>query len=414
MMIKTQLCSAAIAAVLAISMVGGAGANEAGCVTSYDASKDYFPDKVEVKHGAGFSITYTGNTKRIRNDVSGETYVLYQCGTPAPADIATKAGSLQVGNWTKVASVPPKKIALDSAPASAIVEMLGVQSTVAASYKFFTVTSPCMQKQLAELPRVAQSFSRKRGLVRRVSYDVADAGAEWTFTTYGMSDPQSFALNPDGARDMLGKAEWIKFVAAFFNKEAEANKIFADIESRYTAARDKLASRAKKTVGFARYNKVANGTVVSWTIDQPQAWVVQGMADARLSAHSGATTAFNNIDAFYAATADWDVLIDGSIEPLSHGGATIPLWQNLRDGYKFGDGAKNLPYVTANAIYRSDLISSPQNATDYNEHLQIQVDALLEDFAKLASDSGATDTTWYRNLPHQVQVDWRSPGDCKN
>ncbi|WP_242205129.1 ABC transporter substrate-binding protein [Aestuariivivens insulae] len=43
----------------------------------------------------------------------------------------------------------------------------------------------------------------------------------------------------------LGKAEWIKFIAAFFNKEKEADSIFKTIESSYLKAK-KLALNAPK------------------------------------------------------------------------------------------------------------------------------------------------------------------------
>ncbi|KAJ2843036.1 hypothetical protein IWW36_005692 [Coemansia brasiliensis] len=421
-MIFTSAFAATLLALLVLS--ASITANESGCVSSYDESRDYFPDKVQVKYGAGFDITYKGNAKYIRNSISGENYVLYQCGTPAPANVkATPADSLQVGNWTKIAAVPGTKIVLDSAPASAIIEMLGVQDAVGASYKFFKVTSPCMQKKLDSLPKVQQNFgtskARKRNnaLVRRVSYDISDSDLQWTFTTYGMNDPHSFAVNPENASDMLGKAEWIKFVAAFFNKEAEANKIFDEIETRYKSIQKKASTETRKTVGFARYNKVANGTIISWTIEQPQPWVVQGLADANMKAHNSNTAAFSNVDDFYKATEQWDVLIDLSIEPLSHGGTTIPLWQNLLQGYGFSNQAKDgLPkFLSLKSIYRSDLISSYQNATDYNEHLQIQADQLLEDFGKIAStNSGTTDTVWYRNMPLQVPVNWRSPSNCQS
>ncbi|KAJ1743465.1 hypothetical protein LPJ68_000964 [Coemansia sp. RSA 1086] len=412
-----------VAALLASMLPAPIAANESGCVSSYDKSKDYFPDKVQVKYGAGFDIAYKGNAKYIRNSISGENYVLYQCGTPAPTNVkATPPNSLQVGNWTKLAAVPGTKIVLDSAPASAIIELLGVQDTVGASYKFFKVTSPCMQKRLDALPKIQQSFgtpkARKRSnpLVRRVSYDISGSDLQWTFTTYGMNDPHSFAVNAEDASDMLGKAEWIKFVAAFFNKEAEANKIFDAIEARYKSIQRKASSEASKTVGFARYNKVANGTIISWTIEQPQSWVVQGLADVNMKAYRGNTAAFSNVNDFYKAAGEWDVLIDLSIEPLSHGGATIPQWQNLLQGYGFSDQAKDgsPKFLASKSIYRSDLISSYQNATDYNEHLQVQADQLLEDFGKIASSSGATDTVWYRNMPLQVPVNWRSPSNCQN
>src|SRR6185436_12682888 len=40
----------------------------------------------------------------------------------------------------------------------------------------------------------------------------------------------------------LGRAEWIKFTAAFFNREAEANRLFDRIAARY----EELAALARK------------------------------------------------------------------------------------------------------------------------------------------------------------------------
>ncbi|KAJ2813019.1 hypothetical protein FBU31_007505, partial [Coemansia sp. 'formosensis'] len=315
MIFKTNIYLVATLSALAL-LPTAIYANESGCVSNYDSSVDYFPDKVESKYASGFDITYKGNAKYIRNNVSGETYVLYQCGTPAPADVTpTPASSLQVGNWTKLVAIPGTKVALDSAPASVAIELLGAQNSVAAAYKYFAVTSPCMQKQLDGLPRIQQNFGtpsnrRRRSnsnngnsrLVRRVSYDTSSLGLQWTFTTYGMNDPSSIAVNPEDAGDMLGKAEWIKFISAFYNKEAEANTIFAGIESRYNALKASSASGTdKKTIGLARYNKVANGTILGWSIDQVQPWLAQGLADAGLSAYNGDTTSFRSASDFYNA-----------------------------------------------------------------------------------------------------------------
>ncbi|KAJ2763179.1 hypothetical protein H4S06_000237 [Coemansia sp. BCRC 34490] len=432
MVFRTVIHTTAALVVAALMLPINVAGNESGCVYSYDPSKDYFPDKVESKYGSGFEITYKGNAKFIRNNIANENYVLYQCGTPIPDGInATPANSLQVGNWTKVAAVPGSKVVLSSAPASAIIETLGLQNTVAASYKFFTVTSACMQKQLASLPSVDQTYAtpsaRRRsvasnGLVRRVSYDLGNEGLQWTLTTYGMNDPRSFSVNPEDATDMLGKAEWIKFVAAFYNKEAEANTIFSEIESRYNALKKSAPNHATKpSVGIARYNKVSNGTIIGWTMVPAQKWLQQGLSDAGLDAYTGDMRSFTNADEFYKAVSGWDILIDTSIEPLSHGGAKVPEWQDLVNGYKLGSssgitksaGIKSLQFVDPNAIYRSDLISSTSNATDADEHLQIEPDVLLGDFIKLASSSSGTkDAHWYRNMPLEVPVEWMSPNNC--
>ncbi|KAJ2557969.1 hypothetical protein EV175_001029 [Coemansia sp. RSA 1933] len=429
---KTAIYTAVALLAAASIFPAGVAGNESTCVSSYDPSKDYFPDKVQSKYGSGFEITYAGNAKYIRNNIANENYVLYQCGTPVPKGVtATPADSLQVGNWTKVAAVPGTKVVLSSAPASAIIEALGVQNTVAGSYKFLAVTSPCMQKQLSGLPQIQQTYAtpssrrrntRSNGLVRRVSYDLGDQGLQWTFTTYGMSDPRSFSVNPEDATDMLGKAEWIKYAAAFYNMEAEANKLFTQIESNYNALKKSASTGTKMNVGFARYNKVANGTILGWTVMPAQKWLAQGLSDAGLNAYTGDMRSFASIDDFHKAVSDWDIMIDSSIEPLSHGGATIPEWQDLVSGYKLNtSGAKSstgstpLQFISPNAVYRSDLISSTSNATDANEHLQVQPDVLLNDFIKLSSaSSGAKDARWYRNMPLEVPVDWTSPSDCSN
>src|SRR5690606_7531611 len=60
------------------------------CVETYDESVDYFPDKTEVEYAAGFEVEYFNNYKVInvlqpwRDADVTFTYVLVQCGTPAP------------------------------------------------------------------------------------------------------------------------------------------------------------------------------------------------------------------------------------------------------------------------------------------------------------------------------------------
>ncbi|KAJ1931276.1 hypothetical protein FBU59_006769, partial [Linderina macrospora] len=143
-------------------------------------------------------------------------------------------------------------------------------------------------------------------------------------------------------------------------------------------------------------------------------WFVQGLGDAGLVAHVGDVTGYRDIASFKKAIGNWDVLIDGSTEPLKRGGATIPEWDNLVDGYQFDDSQK-LPFLTDDSVYRTDLISSVNNATDFNEHLQVQPDLLLADFIRIrAAKDGATETIWHRNLAKQAPVTWLSADNCQN
>ena len=52
----------------------------------------------------------------------------------------------------------------------------------------------------------------------------------------------------------LARAEWIKLVAAFFDKEAEAERIFNEIESRYSAQIETVKNATKRPAVLAGDN----------------------------------------------------------------------------------------------------------------------------------------------------------------
>lgn len=73
----------------------------------------------------------------------------------------------------------------------------------------------------------------------------------------------------------LGKAEWIKFFAAFYNKEELANQLFSEIETEYVKAK-KLALKASSTptvLSGAMYKDI-------WYLPQGKSWAAQFINDA--------------------------------------------------------------------------------------------------------------------------------------
>ncbi|KAI7896389.1 uncharacterized protein EV154DRAFT_236929 [Mucor mucedo] len=74
------------------------------CVTNYDASVDYFPQKLNTAEDKAtfFTIEYHNNYKTVINHRSGVSYTLVQCGTPAPAN---------ADNSTRVREIPVTKVA---------------------------------------------------------------------------------------------------------------------------------------------------------------------------------------------------------------------------------------------------------------------------------------------------------------
>lgn len=76
-------------------------------------------------------------------------------------------------------------------------------------------------------------------------------------------------------QEPLGKAEWIKFFAPFFEKEARAKRLFSEIESNYNEAK-KMASEALKSptvLSGAMYKDV-------WYLPGGKSWASQFVRDA--------------------------------------------------------------------------------------------------------------------------------------
>ena len=73
----------------------------------------------------------------------------------------------------------------------------------------------------------------------------------------------------------LAKAEWIKFFAAFYNKDSLANRLFSNIENEYLNAK-KIAFNAKlkpTVLSGAMYKDI-------WYLPQGKSWAAQFIADA--------------------------------------------------------------------------------------------------------------------------------------
>lgn len=74
----------------------------------------------------------------------------------------------------------------------------------------------------------------------------------------------------------MGKAEWIKFFAPFFKKEALAEAIFKQIETDYQEAKAlaKTASKRPTVLSGALYKDV-------WYLPGGESWAAQFLADAQ-------------------------------------------------------------------------------------------------------------------------------------
>ncbi len=260
-----------------------------GCAESYDPGVDYFPDKVEITHAEGLSIDYFGNYKVVTVHTpwfgAGEsdafTYVLTQCGTPGPI-----AATFPVG--TQFVEVPAGSLIALSTTEMPRVASLGLIDHLIGLDSFLWTNTPEVVARIdaGELIEVGngasinveQVLDAEPGLVITNGTGTPEYDAHPVLLEAGIP----VAVDGDYVEPtLLGNAEWIKFLAAFYNREAEANAVYDAVVADYEAAAELAAgvpADQRKTILYNSYQSFTE----SWSIPGQQTWVGALLHDAGL------------------------------------------------------------------------------------------------------------------------------------
>jgi iron complex transport system substrate-binding protein len=209
-----------------------------GCVDAYDPSVDYFPDKATITHARAFTLEYFKQYKVLTvlepwpDARDSFRYVLVQCGTPAPEPIS----------GAHVIQVPVDTIATLSSTHLPHLILLGALDRLVALGDFKTVNSPSVRRKIdaSELVEIGRSATVNIEIVLELALDLV--------TVVGHDQPQynthpflqqagiNVAINAEYLEPtLLGRSEWLKFTAAFFNKDGLAQRRFDEIVDRYQA-----------------------------------------------------------------------------------------------------------------------------------------------------------------------------------
>ncbi|MCS7323941.1 MAG: ABC transporter substrate-binding protein [Thermoflexales bacterium] len=213
------------------------------CVETYDPAVDYFPEKVTVEDATGFTVEYFKHYKvvTVLQPWAGAKeqfkYVIVQCGTPKPEGIENAL----------VIEAPANKVIAMSTTHLPHLEKLELLDRLIGLDSFLYVNNPRVREMI-----------QAGGLIEIGSG--AEVNVEKTIEaqpdlvmTYGVGDPQYDAhsklleakiptvINAEYVEGTpLGRAEWIKFTALFFNKEGKAQEEYAGMKKRYLALVEKV------------------------------------------------------------------------------------------------------------------------------------------------------------------------------
>jgi iron complex transport system substrate-binding protein len=214
------------------------------CPSAYVPEWDYFPDKITFEHSTQLKVSYHDHYKVVDFVPSilknlPLRYVLYQCGTPRPMGF----------EGATFLEVPLQRAVLNNPVLGSTVEALGVIDRLYGVNDLDQYTVPSIVKA-GEEGRIHSLGTRTQSSIELATTIDTDA----VFLFYSANPVYNLhpALRRLGVGAVavadifestpLGRAEWSKFFALFFNEERRANQHFARSAERYNA----LSSRARK------------------------------------------------------------------------------------------------------------------------------------------------------------------------
>ena len=217
-------------------------------------AEDFFPVKAELRHARAFSVEYFDTYKVVtihepwRDAGTTFTYILVQRGTSLPESVAVdEQENLQV------IEIPIRKIAaLSTTHLPYLVEINALESLAAVGNAGY-VNTPSVVARLQN----GQTQSVGNGPEVNIE-SLLDINPD-IITTTALGNPKKddyqqllqrgfkvLIVSDFMEETPLGRAEWIKFMSLFYNLEAEAENIFADIEERYQSMQALAASSGQR------------------------------------------------------------------------------------------------------------------------------------------------------------------------
>ncbi|KAF5837778.1 hypothetical protein DUNSADRAFT_3850 [Dunaliella salina] len=222
-----------------------------------EAPEEDRSDSVKLTAAEDFSVEYYDHFKVVRNLYQDDTYVLYHCGMDAPTEDALPA-DLQGKNFSNFFAVPLHHVSVPDTSAFAFLKELGLENRI--RYVTQYAVDSCAAKLYAQgddacNKRTASSFSDPEGY--QAQYENVDG-----ILQFSKSAEESKVIAFTAVQDpgVLNRAEWLKFMATFFNVEDKANTLFNQIKKDYNDAKEKIANN---------YPSMDARPLVAWLYYQP-------------------------------------------------------------------------------------------------------------------------------------------------
>jgi len=338
----------------------------------YNENIDYFPDKVVPEFSTQWEVTYSNNYKIITDKTTNTGNVFYMCGTPVP----------EVAGYPDPISIPLTGIALSSTPMIAFMEILDLRAFISiyvggSSYISSTcVLSLIASEDIADVAGWGDVGSNSTLYLSGGSYD-----ANYNLTT------NSIYFSEQYESTVRGTFEWVKYMSALFNVEAEANERFNEVENRYTCISETLVASTtfvKPTVVWAAYSTYCPGGS-GWNVGSCPNYYCDFASDCQADFLEFAESP----QVGYCYTTEQLVRLANNADHFIYPSSN---WESVYADNKAA--LDTMKSVANNEVF--DYQGSGQNA--WFEQRFVEYENVLEDFCEVVGTIPEQDRVWFRNV----------------
>lgn len=241
--------------------------NQSTIDEGFDPSKDYFSTKTSIDHAIGFDLVYHKNWKEVQlyrhyNDfVDTVKFALVQRGTPSPDGFSEN----------RIVTIPSQRLASMSTTHLGMFEKLDALDVLKGIERAEYVSSQNV-KTLVEEGKITElepsgtlntelAVNEGIELLLGVGYPNSQNDSYQELENAGIP----VLLNADWQeKTLLGRAEWMKLLAALLNKEALVNERFGAMENEFNEVLELVEANVQK--GPSTITGIAQG----------DAWFVAG------------------------------------------------------------------------------------------------------------------------------------------
>ena len=393
------------ACIICTSMIsialGNAEVIKAGQAAPSPESVDLFPDKARIRFARCFTIEYHGTYKRLEvfspwsNAKETFVYILVARGHTPPRDVPRDAVTIRI---------PVERIAVYSTTWSAFFPMLHVETALVGLAGCDWASTPEIVSLIRQ-GRITEIGDGRRGMNRQINMERLTLLRPDCIMVYATGIPEydhGPKLLEAGFKPLinashmettpLGRTEWIKFIAAFFNKEAEAEKVFDDIVNRYEAM-------AEKTRTVSRRPTVLSG--VAWR----GTWYVPGGASyhARFLADAGADYLWRDDTSAGSRPVAIETVFDRARE--AEFWVDTKMCASLTELLAVDERYGLFASFRTGKVFNNDARVTPEGGNDYWETGVARPDLELADLISIFHPKLIPDheRIWYRQLPSRTE-----------